>query len=70
MVFQIIAYVLSFDGLNSPDILAINGASIAACISNAPFNGPVAATRCGFINGELVANPPIEEGDEIHWILS
>ena len=61
---QIIAYVLSFDGLNSPDILAINGASIAACISNAPFNGPVAATRCGFINGELVANPPIEEGDE------
>ncbi|MCK5847692.1 MAG: polyribonucleotide nucleotidyltransferase [Caldisericia bacterium] len=58
---QVIAYVLSFDGENSSDMLAINGASIATSISNVPFDGPVAATRCGMIKGVLKTNPTIEE---------
>ena len=60
---QIIAYVLSFDGINAPDILAINGASIAACISNVPFDGPIAATRCTMVNGEFMANVSTDESD-------
>jgi polyribonucleotide nucleotidyltransferase len=60
---QIIAYVLSFDGINAPDILAINGASIATCISNVPFDGPIAATRCTMVNGEFMANVSTDESD-------
>ncbi|MDD4614035.1 MAG: polyribonucleotide nucleotidyltransferase [Caldisericia bacterium] len=60
---QIIAYVLSFDGVNAPDMLAINGASIATCISNVPFSGPIAATRCSMVHGEFVANTASEDSD-------
>lgn len=59
---QIIATVLSSDGENDPDILAINGASAALHISDIPFNGPIGAVRVGRIDGQLVINPsPIED---------
>jgi len=54
---QVIAYVLSADGENSPDVLAINAVSAALLISNAPFVDAVAAVRVGKIDGELVFNP-------------
>jgi len=54
---QIIVTVLSADQENPPDILAIIGASTALCISEIPFDGPVGATRIGYVNGELVVNP-------------
>ena len=54
---QIIATLLSADGENDPDILCINGASAALCVSDIPFAGPVGAVRVGRINGEFVANP-------------
>ncbi|MCF7974366.1 MAG: polyribonucleotide nucleotidyltransferase [Phycisphaerae bacterium] len=54
---QVMASVLSFDGVNDPDILAIVGASAALSISKIPFEGPIAACRLGRINGELVINP-------------
>lgn len=54
---QIIAILLSADGENDSDILAINGASAALCVSDIPFAGPVGAVRVGRVNGEFVINP-------------
>src|ERR1700751_2249348 len=54
---QIISILLSADGENDPDILAINGASAALCVSDIQFAGPIGAVRVGRVNGELVANP-------------
>jgi polyribonucleotide nucleotidyltransferase len=58
---QIIAVVLSSDGENDPDILAVNGASAALSISDIPFNGPLAACRIARINEEFVLNPTYAE---------
>lgn len=54
---QVICTVLSADGINSPDVLAICGASAALHISDIPFLGPVAGVRVGRVNGKLLANP-------------
>ena len=54
---QIIAVLLSADGEIDPDILSINGASAALCVSDIPFAGPVGAVRVGRVNGKFVANP-------------
>src|SRR3954466_12409768 len=51
---QIIATLLSADGVNDPDILAINGASAALVVSDIPFAGPVAAVRVGRVGGKFV----------------
>jgi len=58
---QVIATVLSADQNILPDVLALTGASCALTISNVPFAGPVAGGRIGFINGEYVLNPTVEE---------
>ncbi|MCK5744257.1 MAG: polyribonucleotide nucleotidyltransferase, partial [Caldisericia bacterium] len=62
---QVIVSVLSSDGINSPDILGIIGASTALTLSNAPFDGPIAAIRVGMKNDELVVNPPIADIDDL-----
>jgi polyribonucleotide nucleotidyltransferase len=54
---QVISILLSADGENDPDILSINGASAALCVSDIPFAGPIGAVRVGRVNGEFVANP-------------
>src|SRR6266511_271778 len=54
---QNISILLSADGENDPDILAMNGASAALCVSDIPFAGPIGAVRVGHVNGEFVANP-------------
>ena len=58
---QITATVVSSDKKHYADIAAMIGASAALAISDAPFNGPVGGARVGFINGEYVLNPSIEE---------
>jgi len=59
---QIIATVLSSDGENDPDMLAINGASAALHISDIPFLGPIGAVRVGRVDGNLIVNPsPLED---------
>jgi polyribonucleotide nucleotidyltransferase len=58
---QVISLLLSADGENDPDILAINGASAALCISDIPFAGPIGAIRVGRVNGQFVANPTHSE---------
>jgi polyribonucleotide nucleotidyltransferase len=58
---QIVATVLSVDQNNTPDILALNGASIALCISDIPFDGPVGAVSVGMIDDKFVINPTVEQ---------
>ncbi|HQP91918.1 MAG TPA: polyribonucleotide nucleotidyltransferase, partial [Candidatus Omnitrophota bacterium] len=54
---QVVAIVLSSDGENDPDVLAVTGASAALSISPIPFNGPIGCCRVGRVEGELVLNP-------------
>jgi len=61
---QVIATVMSADMDNLPDVLAINGASAALCISDIPFDGPVAAVRVGRLGGNWVVNPGEKELEE------
>jgi polyribonucleotide nucleotidyltransferase len=58
---QIIITVLSTDQDDPPDTLALNGASAALTISSLPFNGPVAAVRVGYIDGQYIVNPPASQ---------
>ena len=54
---QIIAFVLSADGQNDPDVLAMNAASVALVCSRVPFYSPVGAVRVGRLDGAFVLNP-------------
>jgi len=58
---QVVATVLSFDGINDPDILSIIGASLVLSISNIPWRGPLSAVRVGKIDGKFIINPSYEE---------
>lgn len=60
---QVIAYVLSADTENQPDILAIQGASLALCISDIPFDGPVSAVRIGKVGKEFIVNTPFSQDE-------
>ena len=57
----IICTTMSHDLENDPDIAALVGSSAALTISGIPFMGPIAAARVGYINGEYVLNPRIDE---------
>jgi polyribonucleotide nucleotidyltransferase len=61
---QVISILLSADGENDPDILAINGASAALSVSDIPFAGPIGAVRVGRLNGQFVANPTHTEREQ------
>src|SRR6058998_1769762 len=61
---QIISILLSADGENDPDILAINGASAALSVSDIPFAGPIGAVRVGRVNDQFVANPTHSEREQ------
>jgi len=54
---QVICLVISGDQENDPDVLAMNGASAALCLSGIPFDGPVGAVRVGLVDGAMIANP-------------
>ncbi len=54
---QIISILLSADGENDSDILTMNGASAALCVSDIPFAGPIGAVRVGRVEGNFVVNP-------------
>ncbi len=60
---QVMAIVLSSDGENDPDVLAVIGASAALSISDIPFAGPLAACRVARVNNEFVLNPTYAELD-------
>src|SRR5256714_4355233 len=58
---QGIAFVLSADTENDPDVAGINGASAALTISDIPFLGPIGAVRVGLVNGQFIINPTYSE---------
>jgi polyribonucleotide nucleotidyltransferase len=58
---QIVCTVVSVEQDNAPDILAMNGASMALCLSSVPFNIPVATVAVGLIEGEFILNPTEEQ---------
>jgi len=58
---QILPTVLSYDNENEADILSIIASSAALAISGLPFQGPIAASRVGYINNNYVLNPSKEE---------
>jgi len=61
---NVIAQVLSYDGENEPDVLAMVAASAALTISGVPFMGPIGAARVGYIDGEYILNPTLEQTKE------
>ena len=58
---QVIVTVLSHDMENAPDILALVASSAALTLSGVPFMGPVGGVRVGYINGEYVLNPLVDD---------
>src|SRR5450432_4193998 len=58
---QVIAFVLSADDENDPDVCGINAASAALTLSDIPFLGPLGAVRVGLVEGRFIANPTYDE---------
>ena len=58
---QIVNYALSVNPDVTPEMTALFGSSLALCISDIPFNTPVAGVKVGYVNGEFVVNPTREQ---------
>ena len=61
---QVINTVLSVDQDNSPEMAALLGSSLALCISDIPFDGPVAGVIVGKIGKDYIINPSVEESEQ------
>ncbi|MEE4014084.1 polyribonucleotide nucleotidyltransferase [Roseibium sp. FZY0029] len=61
---QVVITVLSHDLENAPDILAMVASSAALTLSGVPFMGPIGGARVGYINGEYVLNPLVDDMPE------
>src|SRR5687767_10629334 len=61
---QVISTILGADLENPHDVASINGASAALMVSGIPFNGPIGAVRVAQVNGEWIAHPTYQDGDE------
>ena len=66
---QVIATVLSHDLENDPDVVAMVAVSAALTISGVPFRGPIGGARVGYIDGEYVLNPTIDQMQETNLDL-
>ena len=58
---QIVNEVMSVDLDSTPEMTAMFGSSLALCISDIPFDGPIAGVYVGRVNGKLIINPTVEE---------
>lgn len=69
---QVVATVMSVEQDNTPDMVAMNGASIALSISNIPFDGPIGGVVVGYIDGEFVINPTVEQNEksQLHLVVA
>jgi polyribonucleotide nucleotidyltransferase len=68
---QVVATVMSVDQDNLPDVTAINGVSAALHISDIPFKEPVGAVVVGYVDGQLVINPTLEQAEKslLHLVV-
>ncbi len=62
---QVIATVLSYDMENDPDVVGMIAASAALTLSGVPFMGPIGASRVGFVDGEYVLNPAVDDMEKL-----
>ena len=58
---QIMLTTMSYDGVNTPDVVAAIGASAALLLSPVPFDGPIASVKVGLVDGEYILNPTVEQ---------
>ena len=63
---QVVCTVLSHDLENDPDMLAMIAASAALTLSGVPFMGPIGACRVGYVDGEYVLNPRVEDMQKLN----
>ena len=61
---QIVNTVLSVDPDASSEMASLFGSSLALCVSDIPFNGPVAGVQVGRVNGEFIINPSVEQDEQ------
>lgn len=61
---QVVCTVVSVEKDNLPEILAINAASMALCLSSIPYTIPVAGVKIGLIDGEFILNPNSEQREK------
>jgi polyribonucleotide nucleotidyltransferase len=61
---QVLSFVMASDRQNDGDVLAMNGASVALCVSPLPFQGPISSVRLGYVGGQFVAFPTQDELEE------
>ncbi len=61
---HIVATVVSVDTDNTPDVIAMVGASCALSVSDIPFNGPIAGVRIGYVDNAYVVNPTVKQMEE------
>ena len=61
---QVQAFVMSSDRQNDGDVLAMNAASAALCISPLPFDGPLGSVRLGHIDGKFIPFPTVDQLEE------
>jgi polyribonucleotide nucleotidyltransferase len=66
---QVMATVLSWDGENDPDVLALLGASLSLLLSPLPWQGPIGAARIGKIKNQFKINPSYKEREESEFDL-
>ena len=62
---QVICTVLSHDLENDPDVVAMIAASAALTLSGAPFLGPIGCARVGFVDGDYILNPAVDDMDKL-----
>lgn len=67
---QISNVVLSVDPDNTPEMTAMFGSSLALCISDIPFDGPIAGVNVGRVDGQLIINPTVEQMEKTDINLS
>ena len=60
---QVVNTVLSVDPDSPPEMPAMLGSSLATCISEVPFNGPIAGVKVGRVDGKLIINPTVQESE-------
>uniref|UniRef100_A0A0D9WVY2 polyribonucleotide nucleotidyltransferase n=1 Tax=Leersia perrieri TaxID=77586 RepID=A0A0D9WVY2_9ORYZ len=61
---QILSWVFSYDGIHSPDCLAITAAGVAMALSEVPNKQTIAGVRIGMVNDQFVVNPTTEQMEE------
>ena len=69
---QIVVTVLSYDDVNDPVIVGINAASLAVCLSEIPFEGPIAGLKVGLKDGKYILNPSngLLDESEMEFVVS